>query len=151
VRSGNLAKVSKRRWECRDQYEARRSSGGNYETSKVQCPLSTAQGRLRCADVMGAGGWAKASARCQWHWRRGSSRRGEGEGEGESEGERWRGVRAREREARRMKAVAAVVAGWRRRAWTRRRRWNEWKMGGVDGGGWHRGAGARSERRRQQE
>jgi hypothetical protein len=84
-------------------------------------------------------------------WRRGSARRGEGEGEGESKGERQCGVRARECEARRMKVVVAVVTGQQRRAWTRRQQWNEWKMGGVDGGRWRRGAGARSERRRQQE
>jgi hypothetical protein len=111
------AKESKRRQNVKDQCEARRSCGGNYEISKVQGPSLAVEGWLRCADNVGAGGLAKASARCvsvalaarlresvQW---------GEGEGESESENkrERRRGVWARERDARRMRTAAAVSQG----------------------------------------
>jgi hypothetical protein len=94
--------VFKQRWECKDQYEARQSCGGNYKISKVQGPSSTVQGWLQCTDNMGAGGLAKASARCvsvalmaQLHE---SLQQDEVESEGKSENERERrhGMWARE-------------------------------------------------------
>jgi hypothetical protein len=94
--------VFKQTWECKDQHEARWSCGGNYEISKVQGPSSMVQGWLWCADDVGTGGLAKASARCmlvalmaqlcesvQWD-------EVEGEGKSENERERQCGVWARE-------------------------------------------------------